>query len=800
MDTILDARAGLRALRKHLGLTIILVGMLSMGIGINAAVFAVVDAVLFKGFAFVDRNDRIVQIGTSKGFIYYPDFQEWRSRATSLEDIALVRGVFHTFNDDGGAPETHFTTEITSNTFRLLRVAPVLGRDFSPSDEQAGAEPVVILRYELWQRRFGASPAAIGRTVRIDGQPARIVGVMPRGFSFPASQDLWTPLMPTAAALRRETGYAQVAYARLRDGVTVQRAGGEMEAIARHLAITFPETNEGLATVVRSFEEWFVGANARALYTLIWGGAGFVLLVICANIANILLEQATERSREIAIQLALGASRWRIIRPFLVEAVLLSTAGGAIGWWLARAGVGLYARAATGNNLALNVAMDRHVLAYLIVATTAGMVVTGVGAAMHLTRLNVNGTLADRNRGIAGAKYWTATADVFVGVQVVLAVVLLTSAGVIVRSFLKVYRADVGVDAANVLTMSMYVPPERYSTAEARIAFYRELDARLRVLPAVTHVAFGTAAPTEYTPRVTYQLEGDTTPVVGSRRSVAEFVVSPPYFQTLGVRTIAGRPFANSDTAAALPIAIVNEQFLARNWSGQAAIGKRLRFMVPGRPLQPWLTVVGVVTNVIQNDRTRQTFDPVVYIPYGQHPQPNMFAFVRTVGDPSQLVMPIRRQIYAMDPNLPVPALGNLTDRFDRASVFERNSAVLFVFFGVITVLIASLGLYATMTRSVSVRTREFGIRRAIGATTADIAALVVGGATRVVLTGLSVGLALSVALVRLVQTQLIGVSPADPVALVGASAVLVLASALGCAVPAARATRVEPAVALRRD
>ena len=472
---------------------------------------------------------------------------------------------------------------------------------------------------------------------------------------------------------------------------------------------------------------------------------------------------------------------------------------GIVMQWFARAVAGMYVRAATGSNVALSVAMDRHVLAYLIVATTAGMVVSGVGAAMHLTRLNVNGTLTDRNPGIAGARHGT-TSDLFVGVQVVLAVVLLTSAGVIVRSFLKVYAADVGVDAANVLTMSIYVPPERYSTAEARIAFYRELDARLRVLPAVTHVGFGTAAPAEYTPRVTYQLESDTTAVVGSRPSVAEFVVSPSYFQTMGVRMVSGRPFANSDTATAVPVAIVNEQFVARQWPGQTAIGKHLRFVISGSPPQPWLTVVGVVGNVIQNDRTRQTFDPVVYIPYDQHPQPNMFAFVRTVGESSHLMMAIRRQIYAIDPNLPVPALGSLTDRFDRASAFERNSAVLFVFFGVITVLIASLGLYASMTRSVSVRTKEFGIRRAIGATTLDIAALVVGSATRVVLTGLSVGLALSVALVRLVQTQLIGVSPADPVALLGASVVLALASALGCAVPAARATKVDPAVALRCD
>jgi putative ABC transport system permease protein len=797
---MLDARAGLRALRKRPGLTIILVAMLAMGIGISAAIFAVTDAALFKGFALVERNDRIVQIGTTRGFIYYPDFQEWQSRATSFEGVALVRGVFHAFGDDDDAPETYFTTEITTNTFRLLRVAPLLGRDFSSADGQPGAERVVILRYELWLRRFGASPAVIGRTVRIDGQPATIVGVMPRGFSFPASQDLWTPLVPTAAALKRETGYAQFAYARLRDGVTVARARGELEVIARQLAIEHPATNDGLTTLVRGFEEWFVGANARLLYTMLWGGAGFVLLVICANIANVLLEQSTSRSREIAIHLALGASRWRIIRPFVCEGIVLATLGGAIGWWLASAGVDLYLRAATGNNLILSISMDRRVLAYLIAATAAAMLVTTAGAATNLTRMNVNGTLADRNRGIAGAKHGTITSDVFIGVQVVLAVVLVTSAGVIGRSFLNVYSADVGVDAAHVVTMSLYAAPERYPSGEARAVFYRDLAARLQMLPAVTHAAFGTAAPTDYTPRVAYELEGDTIPDAGSRPMAAELVISPSYFQTLGVRLIAGRTFDSSDRAATLPVAIVNEQFVSRNWSGQTAVGKRVRFVIPGTSPQPWLTVVGVVTNVIQNDRTRQTFDPTVYIPYEQHPQPNMFGFVRTVGDRSDLVTAIRRQIHELDPNLPVPALGSLTARFDRASAFERNSTVLFAFFGVITTLIASLGLYATVMRSVTVRTREFGIRRAIGATTRDVAALVVARVTRVVAIGLFVGLGLSVALLRLVQTQLVGVSAADPLALTAAAVVFASAAALGCAVPAAHAAKVDPAVALRGD
>ncbi len=796
-----EVRYSLRTLRRNPGVTAVAAAMLAVGIGINAAVFTVINAALFDGYPLVHRNDRIVRITTTRDSIYYPDFEDWRSEAASFEGMALVRGVFHTLNDEGGAPETFFTTEVTGNTFRLLGVRPMLGRDFARSDERPGAGRVVILRYDMWVRRFAADPAIVGQTVRIDGLPTSVIGVMPQGFSFPASQDLWTPLVPTPAALRRETGYARYAFARLADGVTVENARAEMDTIGRRLATAYPHTNEGVAPVVKAFDEWFLSPGARTLYKAMWGAVGFVLLIICANVANLLVEQAMGRSREIAIRLALGAGRWRIVRQFLVESLLLSILGGAAGWWLARAGLRIYASARVGNDVVSSVAMDHRVLAYLTAISTASGLLAGLASATHLTRLSASSTAKDQGRGIAGGKRAARLSRLLVATEVVLAVALLASAGVIVRSFLNVSAANLGVDTANVLTMSLYIPPDRYPSPDARVSFYRELGTRLRALPGVESLGLATAAPTDYTPRVAYELAESPWVEGQSRPSIAESVVTTGYFRTLRARLISGREFDDSDRASTMPVAIVNRQFASRVWPGGAPLGKRLRlFRLPANAPTPWLTVVGVVSDIVQNDRTRQTFDPLVYVPYAQQPAPNMFAFARTSVPPASLAAAARRQIYAMDPDLPVPALMPLTERLNRAMAFERDVTVLCLFFALVALALASVGLYAAVSHSVRRRVQEIGIRMAIGATGRDILALVFMQGALPVGTGLSVGLAVSFAINRVLKAQLVGVSPADPVTLAAASAVLVLSAALGCWIPARHAMRVDPATALKHE
>ncbi len=774
-----DIGYSLRTLRRRPIFTLVAVAMLALGIGINAAVFTVVNAALFKGWPLVERNDRIVEVTTNK-YVSYADFEDWRSQARSFEGMAMPRGRFHTLDNGGAAPQTWFTTAVTANTFQLLGVKPFLGRDFLPSDEQPGAPSVIILNYAVWVSQFGANPAIVGKTAKLDGLPATVIGVMPKGFSFayPMTQDLWMPLVPPAGARARATTFGgPFAFARLRDGVTLEQARAEMETIGRRLAKAYPRTNQGVVPVVNSFEEWFIGSDARTLYKGMWVAVGFVLLIVCANVANLLVEQAVSRAHEISIRLALGAGRWCIVRQFVAESLLLSIAGGLIGWGIAVACVRIYELAQVHPDV-LSYTIDGRVLLYLIAVSVGTGLIGGLATAAHLTR----------------SKPAKRLSRVFVAAEMVLAVVLLASAGVIGRSFLNVYTADVGVKTANILaTATPDLPPERYPDAKTWSPFYRDLLARLQALPGVRSAALGAIPGLTISP-VAYELEGAPDVEGKLRPTVAGSAAGPAYFRTLGAGIIAGREFDDSDRASSLPVAIVNRRFAEQNWPGEVPLGKRLR-LLPGTA---WLTIVGVVSNITANDPALQTFPPVVYVPYQQKPGPFMPVLIQTSVAPGSLVNAVKRQIYAMDPDLPIPRIMPLPEWLGLSYGFQRNVTALFVVFAIIALVLASVGLYATVSYSVSRRVREIGIRMAIGATDGDILALVFRQGILPVSAGLTIGLAVSFAVNRVLKSQLVGVSPADPIALLAASAVLILCAALGCWIPARRAARVDPAVAVK--
>jgi predicted permease len=801
VNLIQDVRGGLRSLGTRPGFAFTAVAMLAVGTGINGAVFTLVDAALFKGFRHVQRNDQIVRVGTTRDFIYYPDFVEWREQVASLNDLALVRGYFHTFDTGRDSPETLFTTEVTTNTFTLLGVRPSLGRDFLPADAEPGAEPVIILRHDLWRRRFGADTNVIGRPVRVGGVAMTVVGVMPEGFSFPAEQELWTPLVPTAAALRRETGYARHAYGRLAEGSRLDTARAELETVGRRLEQAFPGTNHNVVPVVSGFDEWFVGPAARTLYKGLWGAVGCILLIVCVNVANLFVLQAIGRSQEMAVRLALGAGIWRVVRQFVIEGLLLSALGGVIGYWLALVGVHLFTLA-DPNSAVLALEIDRTVVVYLsAIAATTGLA-GGLATATYLAKLSAAGVSTAANRTVAGGRGATRLSYAFVGVEMALAVTLLAGAGVTVRSLVRVSTADVGVDAAKVLTASLYLPPERYTSTEARRAFYRDLGERLAALPGMEAVAFGAVAPTERTARVAFELADAPALDERTRPTAAVNVISPDYFRVLGASIVAGRDLQASDDAPDSAVVLVNRRFADLQWPRQSPLGKRLR-LFPASPATPptaWLTVVGVASNIVQNDRTRQTFEPMVYVSYAQQPQPNMFAFGRSRLPPGSLAAALRREVYAMDPHLPVPALSPLDTRLDRSYAIERNTTVLFGGFAMIALLLATVGLSGVVAHAVSRRTREIGIRVAVGATQRDILAHFLKSGLSAAGGGLVAGLAMSVAVNQLLKSQLVGVSPADPVALTAASGVLLLAAGVGGWVPARRAARVDPVVALKRD
>ncbi len=797
-----DAGHALGGMRRSPVFTVVAVLTLALGIGVNAAVFTVMNAVLFKGFPFVERNDRILYITNSQGCcVSWPDFQDWRAQAKSFQGMGLVHGVGIVLNDNNGFAERYDATEVSANTFGLIGQRPIRGRDFAPSDEVPGAAPVVILTYAFWERRYAKDPSIIGRTVRMNGVPTTVVGVMAQGFSFPQKQDLWMPLTLTSQVQKRENREAWFAFGRLADGVTIQSARVEMATIARRLAVAYPLTNQDVPTLVQSFHEFFLGPNAGTIYGSLWGAVGFVLLIACANLANLLLARAVGRSREISVRIALGAGRWRITRQLLIESVILSSLGGFFGWWTAKWSVRAWELVMANRSswMIVDYTMDYRVLWYLIVISIGTGVLFGLAPALRLSKIKVNETLKDGDRGATGGGRGKHLSAVLVVAEMALAVVLLAGAGVMIRSFLKVYTADLGVKTSNVLITSLGLPPLRYPRAQQQIAFYDRLQKRLQAIPGVESITLADR-PLMWSPtRFPYELAGD--PPVDARRrpKIPAMTIGPGYFKTLGAAILSGRDFTEADGPSKVPVVIVNQWFANKHWPGQNPLGQRLRIFDGNTP-EAWLTVVGLASNIAQNDPLRQEMNLLIYVPYLQKPTGSMWFVARTSVPPASLATAFRREVQAIDADLPVNGPLTLAKRVELASLSNGLYATLFLIFAAIALLLASVGLYAVISYSVSRRTPEIGIRMALGATARDILNLVFRQGMLPVGIGLTIGLAASFAVNPVLQSELVQVSPNDPVTLAVVSTVLILSAMLGCLIPARRAMRVDPAVALRHE
>ncbi len=802
MGFLSDVRLSFRTLVKNPGFTAVAVTMLAVGIGVNATVFTVTNAVLFKGFPLVERNDRLLYI-TPKGSnccVSYPDFLDYRAQAKSFSGMAIVHGVSFTLADGGGFADRITGNENSADTFRLVGQKPILGRDFTAADEMPGAAPVAILNYGFWERRYGKDPAVIGRTVRMNGAPTTYIGVMPQGFSFPQTTDVWVPLVQTPEVLKRENRDTWMAIGRLADGVSIENARAEMDVIGKRLEAAYPLTDSQLP-MVQKFDEFFIGPNAMLIYGSMWGAVGFVLLIACANLANLLLARAIGRSREISVRIALGAGRWRIVRQLLIESLMLSGFGGFLGWWIAKWSLLGYQRAMAYKSswLIIDYSMDHRVLAYLVAISIGTGILFGLAPALRLSKLDVNASLKDGGRGATsgGGRGKHLSALLVIG-EMALAVVLLAGAGVMIRSFLKIHNADMGVNTANVLLTTVDLPAARYATPESRISFYDRLQARLESIPGVESIALADALPTNGPRRRPFELAGAPPVDVSSRPTVSMLTISPAYFRTMEATLLAGREFNDADGVSGVPLVLVNQRFASKYWPGEDPLGKRVRFFHQNTP-ESWLTVVGVVSNIIQNDVSRQRFDPVAYVPFRQNPGGNPWIVARSHVSAGTLGSAVRHEIQALDSELPVYGPYTLADRLERYWD-SRFYGGLFLIFAAIALLLASIGLYTVVAHSVSQRTQEIGIRMAIGGTPRDILKLVLRQGMIPLGIGLAIGLAASLAVNRLLQSMLVQVSPSDPITLVVASAVLILSATLGCWIPARRAMRVDPVVALRNE
>jgi putative ABC transport system permease protein len=810
-----DVVQGLRVMRANPRFTLAAIAMLGLSIGVNTTVVTLTNAALFKGYPQVERNDRLLYLTLYPDCcVSYSTFEDWRTMARSFQGMAAVHDSRRMFSDGDDSPQTYYATEITANTFRLAGRQPMLGRDFTPADELPGAAPVAILSYRLWDQRYNRNPAVLGRAVRLNEQTTTVIGVMPKGFAFPQNQDLWVPMVP-GASLRDRSNFVGIWYilGRLEDGVSIESARAEMQTIGEGLRAAYPRTDNALP-LVRTFPEFFIRFDSIRVYQAMLGAVGFLLLIACANLANLLLARSIDRSRELSVRLALGASRWRIARQLLVESVLLSAPGGLLGWGIAHYGIRVYAHFADGAGLSswtgvwfasiLDYSMDARVFAYLVAISLGTGLLFGLLPALRLSNLDIHHMLKDGGRGVTGGERGKRLSTLLVMAETALTVVLLAGSGVMIRSFFKAYTAELGFDASRELMMTLALPP-RYSASEA-VSFVNRLKARLEALPGVDSVAMANTRPVLPLRNLAYEAADAPYATMAdggrSRPKTSWSSTTPDYFRSLGKSMMSGRDFNDADRADASPVVIVNSKFASSVWPNQNPIGNRLRFY-SGNVAGPWRTVIGVAPDVAQGEFTHPLYKflPEVYLPYHQSPLDTIWVQALTHVPPETLANAFYRELQALDPALPLMLVPqSMAENLGQGRRYQGAVSLLFLIFAAVALLLASVGLYSVVAHSVSRRTQEIGVRIALGASVPRILRLVSSQAIVPVGVGLAAGLAASLAVNRVLDTFIVGVSPSDPIALVGTTVVLILCAALGCLIPAARAARIDPAQAIRYE
>ncbi|HEY9281941.1 MAG TPA: ABC transporter permease [Pyrinomonadaceae bacterium] len=800
-----DLRYGARMLLKAPVFTSIAVITLALGIGANTAIFSVVNAVLLRPFPY-ENPERllIIQESVSGGAGISPsylNFADWHAQNTACSSMAAVR-MNESFNFTGaGEPERLQGRIVSAGFFSTLGIKPLPGRDFLAEEDRPGATPAVILSHGFWQRRFGADPGIVGKQLTLNNQSFTVVGVTPANFQFGPEADVTVPMGLQAERFRlrgRDPGVGVVA--RLRPGVSQQQAETELNLFAARLERQYPESNTGRRVLLTPLHESFVG-NVRQPLLILLGAVGLVLLIACANVANLLLVRASARRKEMAVRVALGAGRVRVVRQLLTESVLLAALGGALGVLLAFWGTSLIISQVPDGIPRLHEAeVDAPVLVFTLAVSLLTGLLFGLAPALQASRPNLTEGLKEGERGSSGRGQRLRGA--LVVCEVALTLALLAGAGLLIQSFRRVLQADPGFNARNLLTMQLSV---NNADGHQVANFFEQLQREVRSLPGVRSVAVSNGLPLGGANQPSFIVEGRPRPEPGKEPAGIRYTVSPDYFGTLGIELLKGRVFAAQDTPDTQPVVIIDEVLARQYFPDEDPLGKRLAQALPNAPS---LEIVGVVRHVEHDSLDGQApARAQFYLNFHQIPAERLPTqvrrinlLVRTEVDPSSLAPAVRGQVAALNKDQAVFNVRTMEQIVAQSVAPRRFSMLLLTVFAAVALVLAGVGIYGMMSYSVAQRTREIGVRMALGAKVSDVLKLVIGQGMKLVLFGLALGLVASVALTRTIKGLLFGVSANDPATYAVIAVLLALVALLACFVPARRATRVDPMIALRGE